>query len=187
MSLPDSNAPLTSSLIHKSLADSLNRRVPHSNFVPYVVFHPLDGCPVLATDTWGFKGLVDRVWEHLKHFTGMANMPSALNSIVDILIPLAKMRSARSVIAKLVFAASWGVFFGSCFGYGFKEECSSVDVLFFPSPRFFPVGFSWEGFLRRQNRLDVYNPMLLLWDDFEAMCTLKWYFPIGVIVSVLFS
>nr|GEX83137.1 hypothetical protein [Tanacetum cinerariifolium] len=36
------------------------RCVPHRNFVPYVVFHPLDGCPVLATDTWGFKGLVDR-------------------------------------------------------------------------------------------------------------------------------
>ncbi|GKD06605.1 hypothetical protein Tco_1181579 [Tanacetum coccineum] len=46
------------------------------------------------------------VWEHLKRFTGMANMPSALNLIVDFLIPLAKMRSARSVIAKLVFAAS---------------------------------------------------------------------------------
>ncbi|GKC88783.1 retrovirus-related pol polyprotein from transposon TNT 1-94 [Tanacetum coccineum] len=46
------------------------------------------------------------VWEHLKRFTGLSNMPSDLNSIVDFLIPLANMRSIRSVIAKLVYAAS---------------------------------------------------------------------------------
>ncbi|GKD91592.1 hypothetical protein Tco_1367099, partial [Tanacetum coccineum] len=73
------------------------------------------------------------------------------------------------------------------FGAGLKVECSSVAVLFFPSPRFFPLGFSWEGFLRRQDRLAVYTPMMLLRDDFEALYTLKWFFPIGVIVSVLFS
>ncbi|GJT17633.1 hypothetical protein Tco_0876339 [Tanacetum coccineum] len=73
------------------------------------------------------------------------------------------------------------------FGAGLKVECSSIAVLFFPSPRFFPLGFSWEGFLRRQDRLAVYTPMMLLRDDFEALCTLKWFFPIGVIVSVLFS
>ncbi|GJT14207.1 hypothetical protein Tco_0861249 [Tanacetum coccineum] len=46
------------------------------------------------------------VWEHMKSLIGMLNIPSDLNSIVDFLIPLAKMRLARSVIAKLVFAAS---------------------------------------------------------------------------------
>ncbi|GKA90943.1 putative reverse transcriptase domain-containing protein, partial [Tanacetum coccineum] len=155
------------------------------------------------------------VWEHLKRFTGMANMPSALNSIVDFLIPLAKMRSARSVIAKLIqeddecadvdsslevaYLACWSISelmsmlmdikfsLVRVFGAGLKVECSSVAVLFFPSPRFFPLGFSWEGFLRRQDRLAVYTPMMLLRDDFEALCTLKWFFPIGVIVSVLFS
>ncbi|GJX41003.1 hypothetical protein Tco_0255993 [Tanacetum coccineum] len=155
------------------------------------------------------------VWEHLKRFTGMANMPSALNLIVDFLIPLAKMRSARSVIAKLIqeddecadvdsslevaYLACWSISelmsmlmdikfsLVRVFGAGLKVECSSVAVLFFPSPRFFPLGFSWEGFLRRQDRLAVYTPMMLLRDDFEALCTLKWFFPIGVIVSVLFS
>ncbi|GJU56847.1 putative reverse transcriptase domain, reverse transcriptase zinc-binding domain protein [Tanacetum coccineum] len=39
-------------------------------------------------------------------FTGMSNIHSDLSSIVDFLIPMAKMRSARSIIAKLVFAAS---------------------------------------------------------------------------------
>ncbi|GJS44921.1 putative reverse transcriptase domain, reverse transcriptase zinc-binding domain protein [Tanacetum coccineum] len=46
------------------------------------------------------------VWEHLKCFTGFPNIPSKLDAIVDFISPLAKMRSARSVISKLVFAAS---------------------------------------------------------------------------------
>ncbi|GKD32648.1 hypothetical protein Tco_1248157 [Tanacetum coccineum] len=45
-------------------------------------------------------------WNHMKSFIGIPNFPSDLSSIVDFLIPLAKMRSARSVVAKLVFAAS---------------------------------------------------------------------------------
>ncbi|GKB64526.1 RNA-directed DNA polymerase, eukaryota, reverse transcriptase zinc-binding domain protein [Tanacetum coccineum] len=142
------------------------------------------------------------VWEHLKRFTGMANMPSALNLIVDFLIPLAKMRSARSVIAKLIqeddecadvdsslevaYLACWSISelmsmlmdikfsLVRVFGAGLKVECSSVAVLFFPSPRFFPLGFSWEGFLRRQDRLAVYTPMMLLRDDFEALFHVEW-------------
>ncbi|GJT75459.1 hypothetical protein Tco_1042184 [Tanacetum coccineum] len=46
------------------------------------------------------------VWENLKRFTCINNLPWDLNSIVNFLIPLAKMRSIRSVICKLVFAAS---------------------------------------------------------------------------------
>ncbi|GKD60636.1 hypothetical protein Tco_1298145 [Tanacetum coccineum] len=49
------------------------------------------------------------VWNHLKSFTGIPNIPSNLNSIMDFLIPLAKMRLARSVVSKLVFDVS------SCF------------------------------------------------------------------------
>ncbi|GJY48983.1 elongation factor 2-like protein [Tanacetum coccineum] len=47
-----------------------------------------------------------QVWNYMKSFIGIPNIPSDLSSIVDFLIPLAKMRSARSVVAKLVFAAS---------------------------------------------------------------------------------
>ncbi|GKE68143.1 hypothetical protein Tco_1526215, partial [Tanacetum coccineum] len=42
-----------------------------------------------------------------------------------------------------------------------QVECSPRVVLFFPSPRFFPLGFSWEGFLRRQYRLACSTPMVL--------------------------
>ncbi|GJR44683.1 zinc knuckle CX2CX4HX4C containing protein [Tanacetum coccineum] len=48
-----------------------------------------------------------RQWdEHLKQFTSISNIPSDHNSIVNFLIPSAKMRSARSVIVKLIFVAS---------------------------------------------------------------------------------
>nr|GEV65006.1 hypothetical protein [Tanacetum cinerariifolium] len=151
----------------------------------------------------------------------LPNIPSGLDAIVDFLSLMAKMRSARSVISKLVFAAScyfiWqernSMFFmkkkrsqdqvidvikstvrlkllsmqiqrgRSMFRWaGLKEECSPIAVLFFPSSRFFPLGFSWEGFLRRQCRLAVYTHMLLQRNVFEALCKLKWFFPIGVLV-----
>ncbi|GJZ55722.1 hypothetical protein Tco_0610915 [Tanacetum coccineum] len=177
------------------------------------------------------------VWEHVKRFMSIPNIPSDLSSILDFLIPLAKIRSARSVIAKLVFAAScyfiWQehnyilfkkkknadcpdvessleAAFDSYWAFPlmvyvrmgwldcdcivvhefdgvWKVECLPIVVLFFPSLRFFPLGFSWEGFLRRHNWLAVYTSILLHQDDFEALCTLKWFFPIGDIVSVFDS
>ncbi|GKA93904.1 zinc knuckle CX2CX4HX4C containing protein [Tanacetum coccineum] len=47
-----------------------------------------------------------QVWDHLKRLTGIPNIPSGLDAIVDFLSPMAKMCSTRSVISKLVFAAS---------------------------------------------------------------------------------
>ncbi|GJV08558.1 reverse transcriptase domain, reverse transcriptase zinc-binding domain protein [Tanacetum coccineum] len=46
------------------------------------------------------------VWDHLKTYAGIPNAQANLDSIISLLIPLSKKRSARSVIAKLVFAAS---------------------------------------------------------------------------------
>nr|GEV45003.1 hypothetical protein [Tanacetum cinerariifolium] len=48
----------------------------------------------------------NKVWNHLKSFISIPNIPYDLNSIVDFLIPLANMRSTRSVVSKLVFAAT---------------------------------------------------------------------------------
>nr|GFB34965.1 hypothetical protein [Tanacetum cinerariifolium] len=39
-----------------------------------------------------------------------------------------------------------------------RREFQLRVVLIFLSPRFFPSGFSWEGFLRRQSQLDRYPP-----------------------------
>ncbi|GKA09668.1 hypothetical protein Tco_0688999, partial [Tanacetum coccineum] len=46
------------------------------------------------------------VWECVKSLTSITGIPSALNSIVDFIIPLAHRKSARSVTLKLVFAAA---------------------------------------------------------------------------------
>ncbi|GKC43215.1 reverse transcriptase domain-containing protein [Tanacetum coccineum] len=47
-----------------------------------------------------------QVWTHVKSLSGISNIPMGLSNIVDFLIPLAKKKSARCVIAKLLFAAS---------------------------------------------------------------------------------
>ncbi|GJY49962.1 hypothetical protein Tco_0439918 [Tanacetum coccineum] len=156
-----------------------------------------------------------RQWDsHLQVFTGVPNMPSSLDLIVDILKPISQKRSARNVIVKLVFAAScyfiWQernnrlfknqkrsedqvievikstvrlkllsckfkktkkrclAFDCKVFGRGYvfgsvrRVECQASVVLFFPSPGFFPWGFSWEGFLRRQSQMASYTPSLQL-------------------------
>ncbi|GKC90327.1 reverse transcriptase zinc-binding domain-containing protein [Tanacetum coccineum] len=46
-----------------------------------------------------------QVWDHLKTYAGIPNAQANLDSIISLLIPLSKKRSARSVIAKFVFAA----------------------------------------------------------------------------------
>ncbi|GJZ24146.1 hypothetical protein Tco_0561605 [Tanacetum coccineum] len=46
------------------------------------------------------------VWHQVQSFTGVPNMPSSLDMIVNLLSPGARKRSARSIIVKLVFAAS---------------------------------------------------------------------------------
>nr|GEW88301.1 hypothetical protein [Tanacetum cinerariifolium] len=45
------------------------------------------------------------IWAHMKMFAGLPKCSSSLEDIVICLVPISKKRSARSVIAKLVFAA----------------------------------------------------------------------------------
>ncbi|GJQ97256.1 hypothetical protein Tco_0008395 [Tanacetum coccineum] len=95
----------------------------YSNLGPIEVPHLTN-----TNDTLVWKDLsnVDvgfSVWEQLKRFTSIPNILSSLDAIVDFLSSLAKMSSARSVISKLMFAASYSrrrrgfrrcVIFGSC-------------------------------------------------------------------------
>ncbi|GKD06107.1 hypothetical protein Tco_1181081 [Tanacetum coccineum] len=46
------------------------------------------------------------VWNQVKIYAGLPNVSSSLNAITDHIIPMSKKKNARSVIAKLVFAAS---------------------------------------------------------------------------------
>ncbi|GJZ64772.1 hypothetical protein Tco_0621468 [Tanacetum coccineum] len=47
-----------------------------------------------------------QIWNHMKVYAGLPNVSSSLDLILDRLIPISKRRSARGIIAKLVFAAS---------------------------------------------------------------------------------
>ncbi|GJV28501.1 hypothetical protein Tco_1384949 [Tanacetum coccineum] len=48
----------------------------------------------------------DTAWNQLKPYMCLSNIPSSLNLIIDFLVPLANKKSAKSLIAKLVFAAA---------------------------------------------------------------------------------
>ncbi|GKA65583.1 hypothetical protein Tco_0765290, partial [Tanacetum coccineum] len=67
------------------------------------------------------------VWDHLKRLTSLSNIPSNLDAIVDCLAPLAKMRSVRSVITKLVFAASCYFIWQECNNRLFNKKKRSQD------------------------------------------------------------
>ncbi|GJZ97284.1 reverse transcriptase domain, reverse transcriptase zinc-binding domain protein [Tanacetum coccineum] len=45
-------------------------------------------------------------WNHMKIFAGLSKMSSSLYATIDDMIPMSKRRSARSIIARLVLAAS---------------------------------------------------------------------------------
>ncbi|GJX51624.1 reverse transcriptase domain, reverse transcriptase zinc-binding domain protein [Tanacetum coccineum] len=135
-----------------------------------------------------------QVWDHLKTYAGLPNSSASLDSIVDMLIPISKKKSLEVTYLAHSFISLMDLALLDCYSFSgslarasldaLKSECRLRSVLFFPSPRFFPLGFSWEGVLRRRSWLAFYTPMLLKKEDFESLCTFKWFFPIGVIVSV---
>nr|GEW50811.1 hypothetical protein [Tanacetum cinerariifolium] len=87
------------------------------------------------------------VWNHMKSYVLLPSVVASLDSIVTYLIPISRKRCARSVIAKLF---KIGVPLGRCTLFSF--------FMVFPSSWFFLLGFSWEGFLRRQSPLVFYTP-----------------------------
>ncbi|GKD03198.1 hypothetical protein Tco_1178172 [Tanacetum coccineum] len=123
------------------------------------------------------------------------DVSSSLNSIVDYLIPISKRRSAREdeerddVYASLEVARSsfdchiLMEFFFSCWledrsslalvVYGSHLVCQLRVVLFFPSPGFFPLGFSWEDFLRRQDQLVFFSHDVQLLDSCGNLSSIR--------------
>ncbi|GKB47584.1 hypothetical protein Tco_0898337 [Tanacetum coccineum] len=166
---------------------------PHDWFVKYPVLSTLT-VPTMVSDLmdtleWRHRGLafpctisnvwdsirpcadeVDWyavVWNHMKVYAGLPHVSSALDSIVDVLMPISKRRSARASLTEFYLyylMANYGSYvLKDCVSlslvvYGSHLESQLRVVLFFPSPRFFPLGFSWEGVLRRQDQLDLFSP-----------------------------
>ncbi|GKD02269.1 retrovirus-related pol polyprotein from transposon TNT 1-94 [Tanacetum coccineum] len=71
-----------------------------------------------------------RVWDRLKVFTGMPNIPSDLNDIVECIKPVASSHSIRSVVCKLVFSASCYFIWQERNGRLFKKIKRSQDQIF---------------------------------------------------------
>ena len=59
-------------------------------------------------------------------------------------------------------------------------------VLFFPFSKVFPLGFYLERFLRRQSQLIHQSPSKRRVDICGDSCYIRWWFPIGAIVTVWF-
>ncbi|GJS24843.1 RNA-directed DNA polymerase, eukaryota, reverse transcriptase zinc-binding domain protein [Tanacetum coccineum] len=71
-----------------------------------------------------------RVWDRLKVFTGMPNIPSDLNDIVECIKHVASSLSIRSVVCKLVFAAFCYFIWQERNGRLFKKIKRSQDQIF---------------------------------------------------------
>ncbi|GJY38388.1 RNA-directed DNA polymerase, eukaryota, reverse transcriptase zinc-binding domain protein [Tanacetum coccineum] len=79
--------------------DSFDRRVNvHRQFLDSISRH---GVHAYKSNLSG-----NQVWNHVKIYAGLPTVSASFSAITDYIIPISKKKSARSVIAKLVFAAS---------------------------------------------------------------------------------
>ncbi|GJS81511.1 hypothetical protein Tco_0748052 [Tanacetum coccineum] len=129
-------------------------------------------------------------------YAGTPKVAASLNAIVDYIIPISKKKTARSVIAKLVFAAStyfiWQernyrlfknqkrspnqiidciktmVSSLSMAVYGSRLEYQLRAVLFFPSPGFFPLGLAVPVFTLGDDPIACLNKAVA----FMSVCSL---------------
>nr|GEU57430.1 hypothetical protein [Tanacetum cinerariifolium] len=100
---------------------------------------------------------VSNVWECIRlRSDSIGCIPSDLNAIINFISPLAKLRFVKSVISKLVFAAAY---------YFIWQERNN-----------------W--LFRKKKRSYIQELVQIV--CFESLCKLKWYFPIGVLVCVLY-
>ncbi|GJT28012.1 putative reverse transcriptase domain, reverse transcriptase zinc-binding domain protein [Tanacetum coccineum] len=105
---------------------------------------------------------VAKVWKHLKQFTCISNIPSDLNSIMDFITPLAKMRlfkkRTHDQLIEIIKNSVWLKLL-TC---SFKKTSNVLWLYVLEVP------------------LKVVCPIQR--DFFVALCTLKWFFPIGEIM-----
>ncbi|GJY51117.1 hypothetical protein Tco_0441964 [Tanacetum coccineum] len=70
-----------------------------------------------------------QVWNHIKAFAGLPRISSSLDDIVDSIISISKRRSARGIIAKLVFATSAYFIWQERNGRLFKNQKRSPNLV----------------------------------------------------------
>ncbi|GJU13613.1 hypothetical protein Tco_1136009 [Tanacetum coccineum] len=75
----------------------------------------------------GKEGDIGKIWNRLKPYMLVTSMPSSLDQIIDFLEPLFNKKSARSIIIKLVSAASCYLIWKECNDRLFSQKKLSSD------------------------------------------------------------
>ncbi|GJV20578.1 putative reverse transcriptase domain-containing protein [Tanacetum coccineum] len=109
-----------------------------------------------------------RVWDRLKVFTGLPNIPSDLNDIVECIKHVASSLSIRSVVCKLVFAASCYFIWQERNGRLFKKIKRSQDQIF--------------ELIKTNVRIKLLTCSFMKTSRDQQL--VKWFLPIGAIVRV---
>nr|GEX21087.1 hypothetical protein [Tanacetum cinerariifolium] len=121
------------------------------------------------------------VWDHLKQLTVIPNILYGLYAIVDFLSSMAKMRSVRSVISELVFAASFRLKKESALvmvqllkllireGYAFQSRTVDKAIeatnkqfhipILTPLLTIDPPGIDPSTFLIKKQKMEIISPM----------------------------
>ncbi|GKB75228.1 hypothetical protein Tco_0942123, partial [Tanacetum coccineum] len=125
------------------------------------------------------------VWNHLKSFAGLSSSRPDFNHILSILMPIAKRKSSRSVIAKLVVAASTYFVWQERNNRLFKNNNRSVKQLIkctTSSVRLKLLSCRFKKSNEGVRFAQLWSlPVSLLMDWSFSLCTIMWFFPIGVI------
>nr|GEU44862.1 hypothetical protein [Tanacetum cinerariifolium] len=88
---------------------------------------------LIRMSTFFYCNFSKQVWNHVKDLEGLPNVSSSFVSILNAIIPIAKRRSSRSVIAKLVVASSAYFIWQERNGRLFKKSKRSVDQIMPPT------------------------------------------------------
>ncbi|GKA93887.1 hypothetical protein Tco_0815873 [Tanacetum coccineum] len=131
------------------------------------------------------KFSVHQVWNHLKSFAGLSSSRPDFNHILSILMPIAKRKSSRSVIAKLVVATSAYFVWQERNNRLFKNNNRSVKQLIeciTSSVRLKLLSCRFKKSNEGVRFAQLWSlPVSLLMDWSFSLCTIMWFFPIGVI------
>nr|GEU40024.1 hypothetical protein [Tanacetum cinerariifolium] len=90
-------------------------------------------CPLYETQPDSYEHLFfdcsfsQQIWSSVKHFAGLLGSGSSLDSIVSILMPIAKRRSFKSCVGKLTLAAAAYFLWQECNFRLFKNSKRSIQ------------------------------------------------------------
>ena len=109
-------------------------RLRHNDPTNGALLCPLCNTQLDSHDHLFFECLFSfQVWDSLKVFAGLTNIPSSLEDVIHHLTPMASSRSVRSVVSKLLLAAAsyyiWQERNNRIFKQQRRSESQVIDVI----------------------------------------------------------